>query len=230
MPHLTSLALDVRHPQVASDLADCHQLHRTVMRLIDSEGPFETVDGSPTLRMTTNTLFRVNTGAGQAELLLQSSRPVDHSRLPDGSVLRRRDLDLRRVLGRIDVDTRIRYTLIAAPVKNTTRTDDHGNAIRGTKTPLMRIDEVTRWWDRRLPQIGLSADSHDGIPLLRIDPAPSAIGKKKQADGQHLIQHRAFRIGGIATVTDRALLSKAIHDGIGPGKAYGMGLLTVVPS
>jgi CRISPR system Cascade subunit CasE len=229
MPRLTSLALDVRHRDVAKDLLDCNDLHRTVMRLVATDEPQPGPGATPTLRGTTNTLFRLTVEPRKAELLVQSTHPLDHSRLPHGYALTRRDLDLAPLLARITHGSTVRYTLVAAPIKNVATTDRHGHRTRGKKSPLKNLTEVTDWWNARLPRAGMEIHCNDGAPLLRIDPAPGAIGNKKHNHGQHVIRHRAFRISGIAAVTDPELACEAIVTGIGPGKAYGMGLLTVVP-
>ena len=51
---------------------------------------------------------------------------------------------------------------------------------------------------------------------------------RKPADENRLVDLLSVTFEGLLTVTDAELFRKTLTEGIGRGKAYGMGMLTVV--
>ena len=53
--------------------------------------------------------------------------------------------------------------------------------------------------------------------------------KDSQYKAEHAIKLAAVQYDGLLTVTDTGKFSDALHNGVGPGKAFGCGLLSVIP-
>ena len=228
MTYLTSLRLNERNRQAARDLTNCHDMHRTVMSMISDPR----AESGDQVRRSTQTLYRISQYGGAPELLIQSANLPNPSTLPDGYHSQHRILDLDLVLTRITARCQIRYSLLAAPVRSIR--DPLTPGIRGKKHPLTSVEQVAGWWLARVPSLGLAAGTPepDATPGLAVDRAPFSGGRKVHAPTgrSQRIQHRAFKITGSASVTDPTVLHQALLDGIGPGKAYGLGLLTVIPT
>ena len=82
MTYLSRLALNPRSREVRRDLADCQQLHRTIMSAFPQAG-----DGEPA-RERFGVLYRLDADrAENAFLLVQSRAEPDWSRLSSGYLL-----------------------------------------------------------------------------------------------------------------------------------------------
>ena len=212
MTTLTQITINPRSTAAQRDLSDSQALHQRVMSLLpDSLGT--------TGRHDTATLHRIDrTSDGTIHLLIQTSLPaLDLSGLPDAYTSHPpRTLNLDAIHERLQTGIAVRYAVTANPTRNL-----HRPGQRGKRVPISGYPNVAAWWHNKAASIGLDID--DRPPM--INPAPHPRGHK---DGQR-VTHRAYRIEGIAAVTDATALRRSLLDGIGPGKAYGLGLLTVLP-
>ena len=211
MATLSQIKINARSRDVQRDLADSHGMHRRVMSLLPDRAE------TPSLRAHTATLHRLDRFPdGSIHLLVQSG--LDDLRLdtlPAGyAVEAPRTLNLDAFHARLHPGLTVRYAIAANP----TRSIVQPGGQRGKRVPLAGYDAVRRWWDRKATEAGLTL-----IGGPRIDPAPQPSGTR----GAHRVVHRAQRIEGSATVADVAALKRALTEGIGRGKAYGLGLLTL---
>ncbi|WP_349632395.1 type I-E CRISPR-associated protein Cas6/Cse3/CasE [Streptomyces lydicamycinicus] len=75
------------------------------------------------------------------------------------------------------------------------------------------------------PSRGTQRPAPDHRPLHPLDTA-----RGERAQDKRRITHARTRFDGIAHIKDTELLRQRILDGIGRGKAYGCGLLTLAPA
>ena len=116
----------------------------------------------------------------------------------------------------------VRYRLLANPTRAVARPRPaDGSPVRGTRTAIPAAD-LPDWWDRRAHAAGLQPD-----PLATIYSNHPTIRASRPSGRQAL--HAAARIDGTATITDPDQLRAAVRNGIGPGKAHGLGLLSLAP-
>ncbi|MFI8930852.1 type I-E CRISPR-associated protein Cas6/Cse3/CasE [Streptomyces sp. NPDC053474] len=195
-------------------------LHRRVMSLF----PDGTSDQA---RTRFGVLFRIEDTARGAHLLIQSNQPPDPGRLPDGyGTLTTRTLD--DLLKALAPGRTLRYRCIASPVRKpgaTTRSLYNLPAV----VPLHGAP-ADEWWQRQADKAGLQPLTLHSQPAATVHdrqrPTPAAQDTKNLAVGNRIHHHRV-RFDGTATITDPGLLHHAIRDGIGRGKAYGCGLLSI---
>lgn len=107
--------------------------------------------------------------------------------------------------------TPVQVSLIANPVA--ARAGARGT--RGTRRPLP-IDQHEAWLRRKL-------DGAVDLDEVAVQPIGSRSGRR--GDGRVL--HRLAGFYAAGTVTDTDALAGLIRSGVGPGKAYGAGLLLV---
>jgi CRISPR system Cascade subunit CasE len=219
-PHLTRILLDRRTPAGREDVRDATALHRLAMRLVDE-------DLGTTPRHAGGVLFRLDDGAVAATLLVQTLHAPRLDRLADRGH-RHETRPLSPLLERLVPGTRLVYRLVAAPSKRVARTghvggdpadpvDQHPDRA-GKVVPLSGAD-ADAWWSRRAAEAGLDALAVRETVVVGDARATSGSG--------HRIRHQLRRFDGTATAADPGLLRAALLTGIGRGKAYGAGMLSV---
>lgn len=115
------------------------------------------------------------------------------------------------------------FRLAANPVKS-----EPVAGKRGRIVPLAGVAGQTEWLVRRCDELGVSFGDNDPSFILSSDrtasfgrPDPHSDGKRKT------VTLRRVQYDGLLTVEDPDKLRRALVGGIGRGKAYGCGLLTL---
>ncbi|MFF5488789.1 type I-E CRISPR-associated protein Cas6/Cse3/CasE [Streptomyces virginiae] len=208
---LARIRLNPDSRAVERDLHDATQMHRTLMRLVP--------DGlGDSARLRSGLLYRLDITEDATTLLVQAASPLDGQGLPAGyGHMEVKDLSpmftaLRPGLG-------VRYRIAVNPVKRERLPLEQKNQ-RGKVIPLAG-PEADQWWTRRATEAGLHLNS-----LL---PTPLEPARRRGRDAAPL-RHSLVRYDGTATVTDPETLTTALLSGIGRGKPYGAGLLTLAPA
>ncbi|WP_030267592.1 type I-E CRISPR-associated protein Cas6/Cse3/CasE [Streptomyces violens] len=190
-------------------------LHRRLMSLYpDQAGP------DPRARF--GILFRIEDTPTGPHILLQSTHEPDLTRLPDGyGTSLTRPLD--PLLEALRPGLTIRYRCVASAVRKpgaTTRQLYNLPAVVPLSGP-----HAEEWWIRQADTAGLK-------PLtLHSQPLDAARGTREGRTGkQQHIRHARTRFDGSAAILDPDLLRTKIIEGIGRGKAYGCGLLSIAPA
>jgi CRISPR system Cascade subunit CasE len=149
--------------------------------------------------------WRIEPSERGPSLLVQSTHYPDIEQLHPGygpaTVL-----DLDRHLDRLTTGQKVNIRLIGNAVKRI-------NATRRI-VPLFD-DDATAWWERRAAGAGLEPIDTETTLL-----APFSVRKGEL--------HR-IKFDAIARISDIAALRKAVTLGVGRGRPYGCGMLSVVP-
>lgn len=218
---LTRLTPSPASPLARRELGAAGQisLHRRVMSLFPDDIPDQA-------RTRFGVLFRVEDTPAGSHLLIQSNQQPTTDRLPnDYGTLISRPLD--QLLDALTSGRTIRYRCTASPVRKpgaTTRTlyqlpavvDLHGEA-------------ADAWWHRQASQAGLKPLTLHSQPAETVRDHQRPHTPTTKGPGNRVRHHRV-RFDGTATIIDPDLLRTAIHNGIGRGKAYGCGLLSIAPA
>ena len=210
---LARIRLNPHSKDVQRDLRDAHELHRTMMRLLP---PSESTDA----RHAHGLLFRLETEPHATHVHLQATSTLHPDWLPpDYGRVQTRDLSpmfraLRDGIG-------VRYRIVANPTKRTALPPVEKGK-RGPVTPLVGA-EADQWWLRKAAEAGLHL--HTVLPT----PQPPA-RRPRGKDNRPRMRHSLIRFDGTATVTDAEALTHAVLTGIGRGKPYGAGLLSLAPA
>ena len=221
---LSRLAVDPRSGDVQRDLADCHALHRRLVAAAD------TGDGSAASRL----LYRVEPAKRGAELilLLQSSIVPDWSTLPTGYLMAP-GFDLENpVRRRIDHEhasiaagDRLRFRLRANPTRKIdTKTREDGTGSNGNRVPLTGEEAQAAWMVRKAGACGCR------IVQTAVRPDPlggEASGRQRRGPETRALTFAAVWFDGVLEVVDADALRAALRQGVGPGKGFGFGLLSV---
>ena len=196
---LSHLTLNERDRDAIRDLSDCHELHRTIMRAFpDSD------DGAA--RQQHGVLFRVD--GDPPQVLVQSTARPNWGWHERGYATVRGPKRMPLDTSTVTSGTSFRFRLVANPV---TRHD-------GKRTPIVGEDAQLAWLERQ-------GDRHG----FRVRTATVARHSDVVGGGRrdNRIVHRCARFDGRLDVTDADTFVAAVKAGIGPGKAHGLGLLTL---
>jgi CRISPR system Cascade subunit CasE len=205
---LTRITLETRHRAVRTDLADAVAMHRRLMSLLPN-------NLGTHARAQTSLLYRLDhQRPGAAILLTQSTVQPDINQLPNGYGIAEQRL-LTPMLDALAEGMLVRYRLAANASKRLWKGDEHHPA--GKVVALGKADAEQWWRDRAQQRHGLQ------ILAVHTEAADSARGRRNHAT----VTHAITRFDGTALITDAHALRNAILEGIGRGKTYGCGLLSL---
>ncbi|MFP8940687.1 type I-E CRISPR-associated protein Cas6/Cse3/CasE [Streptomyces fenghuangensis] len=217
---LTRIVPDPRSREARRDTTGTDaaiHLHRRLMSLFpDGAGP------DPRARF--GVLFRTEDTPAGLHLLLQSNHEPDLDRLPAGYSTTALTRPLDPLLDALRPGLTIRYRCVANAVRKpgaTTRALYNLPAVVPLTGPA--ADE---WWLRQTDTAGLKPLSLHSQPLDTVHGRRGTHG----AAAQQRVRHARTRFDGTAAITDPDQLRAKIIDGIGRGKPYGCGLLSIAPA
>ncbi|MFI8963080.1 type I-E CRISPR-associated protein Cas6/Cse3/CasE [Streptomyces sp. NPDC053493] len=213
---LTRIVPDLRSRDARRDTRDAVATHRRLMSLFpDHAGP------DPRARF--GILHRTDDTPTGPHLLMQSNQEPDPAQLPAGyGTAVTRSLD--PLLAALRPGLTIRYRCAASAVRKpgaTTRAAYNLPAV----VPLTGT-AAEEWWMRQADTAGLKLLTLHSQPL---DTARGLRGTRSSGSKQH-IRHARTRFDGTATIIDPDQLRAKITSGIGRGKAYGCGMLSIAPA
>ncbi|ACU36587.1 type I-E CRISPR-associated protein Cas6/Cse3/CasE [Actinosynnema pretiosum subsp. pretiosum] len=214
---LTKLTVDVRSREFRRDLANLHEMHRTVM-----SGYPRVEDGSPA-RQTHGVLWRLDaTPAGYTQYVQSLTRP-DWTGLPETLLTSPAEVrSLDPLLDAIEPGRVLAFRLLANATKDSVPAEPGGRGLRvAHRTPEAQVS----WLARKGQRHGFALrDRPDGVPDVTLWSAPRMTGRKKAG---RPITVDAVRFDGHLVVTDADELREAVGSGIGRAKAYGCGMLSL---
>ncbi|MCK2214769.1 type I-E CRISPR-associated protein Cas6/Cse3/CasE [Actinomadura sp. ATCC 31491] len=193
---------DLTRRDVNNDLRDPDRLHKRLMLLVPD-------DIGDRARATAGVLFRVEETRQGTQLLVQSSMKPELERLPDGygeiSVR-----ELGTLLGNLRAGLRVQYRIAANPSKRLGKSAGENAG----KIQALRGPDAEEWWGAKAAGHGLAVATVQALSERDI-----------RAKGS--VRHAVVRFDGSGVVTDPDALRAAVLSGIGRGKSYGCGLLSL---
>jgi CRISPR system Cascade subunit CasE len=243
MTYLSQLLLNPRNSQVQRDLSDCHRLHRTVLRA------FLDVPEKHCARTQFNVLHRVDGvyhGRSASVLLVQSSAAPNWEFLPSSYLEGGTSAAVKRVdavYEAITAGRTLRFRLRANPTKRVWKADDvAGRSWKGKRVDLRREEDQLAWLSRKgqadplkerggfqLLDVRIRPDEasiHADVANVALTPGDAVHGRRQGAT----LTFGSVVFDGVLRVTDARAFNNTLVTGIGSGKAYGFGLLSIAPA
>jgi CRISPR system Cascade subunit CasE len=230
--YLSRLEPNIRSREARRDLNDCVAMHRTLMSAFP--------DGLPSngaARSVAGLLYRIESIHEVLVLLVQSALPPDWTHLPPSWLQPASEPQVKEIaeaLGRIDSGSVLRFKLVANPTRKIgTKTGADGRKNNGKRVELRGEEEWLAWLERKAGQSGfrlkaVRASAH--VPDVRCGRDLRATGLEKRPDGSSSrLTFYGVAFEGRLEVVDTALFHAGLQAGIGSGKAYGYGLLSLAP-
>ncbi|MGE3801160.1 MAG: type I-E CRISPR-associated protein Cas6/Cse3/CasE [Candidatus Kapaibacterium sp.] len=203
--YLAKLLLNPRSNQVRKDLARPYELHRTLMKAFpDKIAPDEN-----------RLLFRVETQQSPVSapivLAQSSSLEPDWNQLPKSYLLETPELKTFNPV--LSKSQNLGFRLSANPTKKS----------EGKRIPLIQEQEYFSWIERK-------GNLH-GFTVMACNAHTFRVGEGKDVVPSHerktSLPLFGVRFDGFLQVDNPELLNQALASGIGSGKAFGFGLLSL---
>ncbi|MER6605794.1 type I-E CRISPR-associated protein Cas6/Cse3/CasE [Streptomyces sp. NPDC000927] len=233
---LTQISLNFRNRGVLRDLGDPGSMHKTVMGCIDPD----------MTRTEAGLLYRLESRDGRLIILAQSTVPLQTDRLKLGSIPYATEIlskDASSVIDWIEGGRLLRYVIHVKTIRKTAnrnlllreadrfrgshrerylkKIEDMAAKGKSIEVPIRR-SETPEWWNE------VSARNGMKVETAEISDTPSASVASVETGSR--VPLRSARISGIAVVENASAVKKALVHGIGMGRAYGLGLLSVGPA
>jgi CRISPR system Cascade subunit CasE len=234
MIYLSRLYLNPRSRAVQRDAADCHQLHRTVLCAFPAAPK-----GLP-VREAFGVLYRLETGLTRRgiQLLVQSKVEPSWSHLPAGYLTPGAGVTCKavdQVYDALQADRVLLFRLNANPTRKIHPSDDTAKRVE------LRTEEQQLSWLRRKGDEGgfalLSVKATGGpagggaagVPNVRTIPREKVTGRRDDGRGlgTRQLTFGSVAFEGLLRVTDPGRFRETLARGVGSGKAYGFGLLSI---
>ncbi|GII05484.1 type I-E CRISPR-associated protein Cas6/Cse3/CasE [Planobispora takensis] len=230
---LSKLKIDVTSREFRRDYADVHQMHRTVMTA------FPQVEGEQPPRQEHGVLWRLDQSEQGFLLYVQSHVEPDWSGLPKYYLSEPYQVrDLQPLFAAITGGHRFAFRLVANPTRAVKRDEKQQNrrAEQGKRDQPRRVVHRTpeaqiNWIIRQGERNGFVIPAgRNGRPDVAPSPAFRMQGKTHVREEAQKLTIDHVRYDGHLIVTDSNLFASAVRNGIGRGKAYGCGLLSLAPA
>jgi CRISPR system Cascade subunit CasE len=201
--HLSQLILNARNTLVLRDLSNAHKLHQRIMQAF----PDEEDRNSP--REDWHILFRQELDSDV--VLVQSDLEPDWSKLPPSYLSGHEIKPLALGADQVAAGRMFQFRLKANPSKR-------DNQTKKTIGLYHQADQLA-WLERQ--------GDRCGFRLLGVDviPSPNVFGVKKKGTAPVRITTALYQ--GTLAVTDSGAFLAVVQQGLGRGKSYGCGLLSL---
>ena len=204
--YLNRLTLNPSHPQARRDLASPYDMHRSLTRA------FAPDEHTPPPRFLWR-LERERSGLTGTQVLVQAPEPARWETLPFDSGYAER-LEANKFVAPerlVEAGRRYRFRLLANPT--VTR--------EGRRYGLHDDDARQAWLGRQ--------GARHGFQVLLAERGASGRLRALQGRRERTITLDAVLFEGVLQATDAEALRQAWAAGIGPGKALGLGMLSLAP-
>ena len=230
--YLSRLEIDARNHQAGRDLGDVYRMHQRVM------SGFPDMDGLDSARAALSVLYRLDVAArnGSALLLVQSRAEPDWSTIPadylmprSGSMNNPDTKSLKHLLGALQAGQVLRFRLRANPTRKIqTKSGPDGRRRHGRRVSLRSEEQQLLWLSRRAGLAGfrlVPVSPGTELAAVRVGIIEKLVGRRQS----RAVTFESVLFDGLLEVTDSEAFRRALCEGIGPGKAFGCGLLSVAP-
>lgn len=233
--HLTAVTLDPGHPYTRTFITNADTQHDHVLASITGITEADT-------RQTHRVLHAVTYQDNQPRLIIHSATSINEAALRtrlEGAVQEFHNKTVHQPTWLVD-GANVRYMITINTVH--CRPGSASTKTRGKRTPVPP-QQIPQWWEAKaLHSAGMAINGDTlnitppAIPIT-INRKPDGTAKKaKDRSGERTGQNLAVmsltaaRIVGTATISDATTTWTAITQGVGQGRAYGLGLLAVAPA
>ena len=210
---LARLTLNTLSADVARDLRNPTDMHRTLMRLLPDQL-------SDTPRADASLLWRLEPGP-IPRVLTQAAHQLTSENLPPGYLTDYATKDIAPIIGNLTEGASVRFQVTANPTRSTANPTRHtttdSRTRRGRRVSITRVDDAHDWWTARATQHGLTTVT------LTVERQPDL--RVHRNNGTATLH--AFTFTGIAHIADPTAVADLVRAGIGRGKAWGLGLIAL---
>lgn len=229
--YLSKLILNPYNKQVRTDLNDCQQMHRTLLMAFPHTGTRQA-------RAEFGMLFRVesNPRTHTVSIVVQSKVMPNWSCLPSDYLQHVECQDISRHYTEevLEKNRHLRFRLRANPTRKIdTKSSSDGTKRNGKRVELYREEDQIGWLKRKATDCGFRVCNltvKSGTLNLNINPEGKITGRRwRNETSKEKLTFGSVLFEGELEVIDPTSFKKGLENGIGSGKAYGFGLLSIAP-
>ncbi len=229
--YLSKLMINVYSREFRRDHADIRQMHRTVM------SGYPDLPKEAPARQSQAVLWRLDGVHRGFVQYVQSSSEPDWGRLPADYLTEPAQVrSLQPLLDAVAPGRRFAFRLLGNPTRSVVRPADRkkplpegGQRPRGMRIARHKPEEQIEWLVRKGAQHGFVVPTaHNGQPDVSPSPCLTLTGQPRPGDTDP-ITIEPVRFEGHLIVVDADAFRAAVRQGIGHGKAYGCGLVSLAP-
>ncbi len=240
--YLTKMTLNPNSRRVWDDLGNLQNMHRTVSKAFPK---IELGESAPhhlqkTPRNTFNLLHRIDYDSrnGKAILFVQSSVAPDWSFLQADYAVRIECKTVHEQYSNIENGMRMLFRLQANPTKRIGKSDEKADEkykpsemrkIR-RRVELRTDEEKINWLKRKGEDAGFRLTDmriKEALENAHVHSSSKQFGRLGRDDVKMTLGSVVFE--GVLQVTNAEKFRESLKTGIGTGKAYGFGLMSVAP-
>ena len=199
--YLSKVEMSLSDRSVRAALQDAQRMHQMAAGLYQ------------TAREDAHLLYRTHVRGFDVGLYLYADRPVDRDRLLPGMRLAG-ERDVTDWLDSMAAGQTWHFDLLTSPCKKVA----DGSGKNSRRRVLRTHEERLSWLLRKAEQNGFALVDVQENAAERVFAAHPA----EKGGGMFL---DAYQYSGVLAITDAAAFRAAVSRGIGPGKAYGLGML-----
>lgn len=200
---MTCVEINRLHYSARQALADCCDMHRNIMRLFAS-------DSAPVRRNDEQVLYRVIEQQNVISLYITSKMPPNLQNANWLFTEHCRQRNIQPVLDTFAVGQVLAFDLLTHPSK---KIKGHGK--NSARVFLKTSDERLHWM--------IHEGEKHGFRLMEMKEDEPFDMHGRRYTGKIIL--RIVRMRGRLQITDAELFAEAYQNGIGPEKAYGLGML-----
>ena len=244
--YLSRLILNPRNRSVHRELANCYQLHRSILSAFPQK---KNNEGGA--RSQFKVLYRIEPRREThiIQLLVQSKVEPDWSKMKENYILKDSNGNIKVEVKQIDGiyknltrGLKLRFRLLANPTRKsrtTLKKDrlDGKQKSNGQRIPILDEGEQINWLKHKGTHHGfklITLSSIQALPNVRTEDKGTIQGFKKikqhlERDKKkaHKLTFNGVLFEGVLEIVDDDEFYRALEDGIGSAKGFGFGLLSI---
>ena len=236
--YLTKMILNPRSRKVLRDVGNSQEMHRTISKA------FPETEKETTPRQKYGILYRLETDnrSGQVSLLVMSSAKPDWSGLDANYLLEAEENPACKRIGEnyaaVENGMKLMFRLRANPTKRVGKSDGRANdkfkpsderKIR-RRVEIRTDEDKIAWLKRKGEEAGFRLANvqlkEDVSNVASVEQGKISFSKSGNSS---LLTFGSVTFEGVLEVTDADKFRESLVQGIGTGKAYGFGLLSIAP-
>ncbi|MGO9118466.1 MAG: type I-E CRISPR-associated protein Cas6/Cse3/CasE [Desulfomonilaceae bacterium] len=248
--YLSRLLLNPHSRQVMSEMAHPYEMHRTLMKAF----PHTAEDAQSKAREEFGVLFRADLDdlPDAVKVYVQSRIEPNWSFLDELNDYLCADMgmpeyeykDIMPACRKIQNGQVFSFRLRANPTKRIGKVIKGGPELKGKRVGLVHEEKQVEWligkgrarekdrpggFEILMREIEDQKGELRQIFRVNVDGEGKQEGRKKENGRSYKMTHLAVRFDGLLRVTDAGAFRETLTRGIGSGKAYGFGLLSIAP-
>lgn len=242
--YLSRLLLNPRSREVRRDLGNCHELHRTILRMLP-----QVEDNGAKARERFGVLHRLEVDQRQPKLtlLVQSFLSPDWSRLPSDYLLLTDEENpackpVHETYSRLGAGQCLSFRVRANPTRRVSEKNEQEAQWHGKRVEIRDEEQQIAWLQRKGKEAGFELTSiriNPTAPNVNLAPQGKLFGYRRNS--QEISAGPAYEVSGSnrrmsfgsvlfegeLIVTNVEAFREGLVKGIGSGNAYGFGLLSI---